>query len=178
MQARHMILLLLVAVASWIGCGKKEEPSENTKDTAASVEPLPEKPAPMVFSVEPVAADEKVAITSLTGRAWTGTTTWNKQWVRVSFDVYPFHGTVANIKVEGGLEGGDKVVWTWDPENATSAIQLDGTFEFTDSHGNFIRGKFGAANYASGTISKLAFEIECADGKFRPAPTQWRAAPE
>ena len=98
--------------------------------------------------------------------------------MRVSFEVNPSEGTVTNIKVEGGLEGNEKVVWTWKPEPATASISPECSFELTDKYGNAIKGTFGAASYAHGSVSRPAFQIQCADGKFRPAPAAWRAAPE
>ena len=132
----------------------------------------------MAFTVKEVLGSEKVTVASLAAGLWEGRTVWNKQWVRVSFEVNPFEGTLTDIKAEAGLEGKNKVVWTWKPESATASISPDCSFELTDKYGNTIKGTFGAASYARGSASRPAFQIQCADGQFRPAPTEWRAAPE
>jgi len=168
------LVLLLLAGALLGNCGK-EQPERNTKAPTAS---SPEKPSPMVFTVKEISTAEKLVVASLVAGPWTGTTIWNKQWVRVSFEVYPSEGTVTDIKVEGGLEGKDKVVWTWKPEPATASISPECSFELTDKYGNAVKGTFGAASYAHGSVSRPAFQIQCADGQFRPGPTEWRAAPE
>lgn len=107
------------------------------------------------------------------GGIWEGSTVGEAFWLRVSFEVDPSRDIVTRISCQAGFKGDDHTLASWQPEDGSATIESDGSFEYEDSYGNFIKGRFGTRKYASGTISGLRFT----DDKGRTPPVQWRAAP-
>lgn len=112
---------------------------------------------------------------------WTGTTTNNTLWLRVSFEVVTGGSEMVGINYQIGHEGqgDDKPGVTWPSKGtARTSINSDGSFRFVDEHNNFIEGKFTSPVSAQGSISQGPFKLRCLDGVSRFPPTEWRATRE
>jgi hypothetical protein len=119
--------------------------------------------------------------TSTASGRWTGTTTNNTLWLRVSFEVVAGGSEMVGINYRIGHEGqgDDKPGVTWPSKGtAQTGINSDGSFRFVDEHNNFIEGKFTSPISAQGRITQGPFKLRCLDGVSRFPPTEWRAKRE
>lgn len=109
------------------------------------------------------------------GVAYKGANKCKGMQVEVSF-VYDaaksiiseFNSDQSCIKGKGGA--------MWEPTD-TIKVQKDGSFNYEDKYGNFVKGTISPTGKASGDLFKGHFKMVCGDGEPSYFCTKWNASP-